>query len=318
VTFLAIINPAAGGGRCRELVAPTLARLRSAGLAIETAETNAPGQATHIARDAYRRGVRKFLAVGGDGTSYEIVNGLFPESRSQVSGDRSQGISDAESEHIPTLGFLPLGTGNSFLRDFSDPKATDRGLEHAMRAIEARRSRACDVLRLTHKDGVLYYINVLSVGFAADVAMLRHRRFLDWGHAGYLLSIFLSLARLKRRPFPVRVDGQGDFDARRCLFLTFNNSKFTGGTMMIAPDAATDDGLIEYVRWGPIGRVGLIRNLPGLYDGTHTQHPLAERCSVRLVEFNLDAPVDLMVDGEVLTLHCQRIDVLPSALQVMV
>jgi diacylglycerol kinase family enzyme len=187
-----------------------------------------------------------------------------------------------------------------------------------MQALEARRSRACDVLRLDHKDGAIYYTNVLSVGFAADVAALRHRRFLGLGRSGYLLSIFLSLARLKRRPFPVRVEGQQDFDARRCLFLTFNNSKFTGGTMMIAPDAATDDGLIEYVRWGPIGRVGLIRNLATLYDGTHTRHPLAERQAARRVEFQLDGPVDVMVDGEVLTLECRAIEVLPSALLVVV
>src|SRR5215467_16183160 len=113
-TFLAIINPAAGGGRCRELVGPALARLRSAGIEIETAETNGPRQATEITRDAYRRGVRKFIAVGGDGTSFEILNGLFPESRSQVSGVRSQD-GKADDAQIPTLGFLPLGTGNSFL-----------------------------------------------------------------------------------------------------------------------------------------------------------------------------------------------------------
>jgi len=316
-TFLAIINPAAGGGRCRELVGPALARLRSAGIEIETAETNGPRQATEITRDAYRRGVRKFIAVGGDGTSFEILNGLFPESRSQVSGVRSQD-GKADDAQIPTLGFLPLGTGNSFLRDFSDPKAKDRGLEYAMRAIESRRSRPCDVLRLTHKGGELYYINVLSVGFAADVAVLRQRRFLHLGHAGYLAAIFVCLARLKRRPFPVRADGQSEFDSRRCLFLTFNNSKYTGGTMKIAPDAETDDGRIEYVRWGPIGRLGLVWNLPTLYDGTHVRHPLAERLSTPQIEFRLDVPADLMVDGEVDTLHCQRIDVLPAALKVMV
>jgi len=324
-TFLAIINPAAGGGRCRELVGATIARLRSAGIAIETAETAAGGDATRIARDAYGCGFRRFLAVGGDGTSYEIVNGLFPDCLAAVlsnetaeAGSSNDRPSNDESERIPTLGFLPLGTGNSFLRDFAEPKAADRGLEHAMWAIEARQSQACDVLRLTHKEGVLYYINLASVGFAADVAALRHRRFLGFGHAGYLASIFLSLARLKRRPFPVRVNEQGEFDRRRCLFLTFSNSKFTGGTMMIAPDARTDDGLIEYVRWGPIGRLGLILNLPTLYDGTHTRHPMAERQAVPRVEFQLDAPVDVMVDGEVMTLECRAIDVLPSALRVMV
>ena len=314
-TFLAIINPAAGGGRCGERVGAALDRLRRAGIAIETAETHSSGDATRIAREAYGRGYRKFLAVGGDGTSYEIVNGIIPESKSDVSGIESQGFSD---ERIPTLGFLPLGTGNSFLRDFVEGPSSQDGLEHAMQALEARRSRPCDVLQLTHKDGAIYYTNLLSVGFAANVAALRHRHFQGLGQFGYLLSIFLCLARLDRRPFPVRLEGQQEFDRRRCLFLTFNNSKFTGGTMMIAPDAVTDDGLIEYVRWGPIGRLGLIRNLATLYDGTHTRHPLAERQAVRRVEFQLDGPVDLMVDGEVLTLECRMIEVLPSALRVVV
>jgi diacylglycerol kinase (ATP) len=319
-TFLAIINPAAGGGRCGERVGAALDRLRSAGILLETAETRSAGDATRIAREAYGRGYRSFLAVGGDGTSYEIVNGLFLGSRgvgSQVSGLGSQERPGAQ-EQIPTLGFLPLGTGNSFLRDFVEGASKQHGLEHAMQALLARRSRLCDVLRLTHRDGAIYYMNLLSVGFAANVAALRHRHFQRLGQFGYLLSIFLCLARLDRRPFPVRFDGQQEFDSRRSLFLTFNNSKFTGGTMMIAPDAVTDDGLIEYVRWGPIGRLGLIRNLATLYDGTHTRHPLAERQAVRRVEFQLDGPVDVMVDGEVLKLECRTIEVLPAALRVVV
>jgi diacylglycerol kinase (ATP) len=156
------------------------------------------------------------------------------------------------------------------------------------------------------------------VGFAADVAMLRARRFSGWGELGYQASILISLARLRRRPFPLRVNGQGDIDRRPCLFLTFNNSKFTGGTMMIAPKADTNDGVIEFVRWGPIGRIGLIRNLPTLYDGTHIQHPLAERQAAKRIDFYLDAPVDVMVDGEVMTLQCQTLDVLHSALNVVV
>jgi len=309
-TFLAIINPAAGGGRCGERAGSVLDRLRAAGIGLETAVTRGAGEATEIARAAYEHGYRKFLAVGGDGTSYEIVNGLFPDSLVAGAGTPENAVA--------TLGFLPLGTGNSFLRDFVGEGSGKSGLEHAMRALEARRSRPCDVFRLTHKDGAIYYMNLLSVGFAADVAALRHRRFLGLGQFGYLLSIFSCLARLDRRPFPVRFDGQQEFDSRRCLFLTFNNSKFTGGTMMIAPDAVTDDGLIEYVRWGPIGRLGLIWNLATLYDGTHTRHPLAERQAIRRVEFQLDRPVDVMVDGEVLALECRAIEVLPAALRVVV
>lgn len=295
--FLAIVNPAAGGGKSRKLLGPALDRLRSGGIDIQVAETRAATDATHIARDAYHQGVRHFIAVGGDGTSYEIINGLYPQA---LQGER------------PTLGFLPLGTGNSFLRDFSD-----RGVEYAIESLLARRSRPCDVLRLRHRAGVLYYMNLLSMGFSADVATLRTRRFADWGELGYVTSIFLTLARFNRRAFPLRVAGEAAFDDRRCLFVTFNNSKYTGGTMMIAPRADIGDGLVEYVRWGPIGRLGLIRNLPGLYDGTHIEHPLAERKAAQRVEFRLDSPVNVMIDGEVLTLHCEELDVLPGALNVV-
>jgi len=296
-SYLAIVNPAAGGGRSRKLLGPALERLRAGGIDIRLAETRTPGEATEIAREAYGRGVRNFIAVGGDGTSYEIVNGLYPQ---------------ALTGQPPTLGFLPLGTGNSFLRDFSH-----EGVEYGIESLLAQRSRACDVMRLRHRTGVIHYINLLSMGFSADVATLRARSFSGWGEFGYFTSIFLTLARFNRRPFPVRIDGSESFDRRSCLFLTFSNSKFTGGTMMIAPKAEIDDGLVEYVRWGPIGRLGLIRNLPGLYDGTHIEHPLAERNAVKRVEFNLDAPVDVMVDGEVLTLHCEELDVLPGALNVV-
>ena len=295
--YLAIVNPAAGGGRSSKLLAPALQRLRAGGIEIDLAPTRSSGEATEIAREAYQRGVRNFIAVGGDGTSYEVVNGLYP---------------DALNAEPPTLAFLPLGTGNSFLRDFSD-----KGVEYAIESLLAERRRPCDVMRLRHRAGVIHYINLLSVGFTADVATLRARRFSGWGELGYLASIFLTLARFNRRPFPLRVEGGKSFDSRRCLFLTFNNSKFTGGTMMIAPKADVSDGLIEYVRWGPIGRLGLIRNLPTLYDGTHIKHPLAERTAARRIEFNLDCPIDVMVDGEVLSLHCEELDVLPAALNVV-
>jgi len=296
--YLAIVNPAAGGGRSRTLLGPALERLRSSGLQIEVRDTSAPNQAADIAGTAWREGYRNFISVGGDGTSFEIVNGIFP-------------LADAGAS--PTLGFLPIGTGNSFLRHYSD-----RGAEHAIEALISGRSQACDVIRLHHKDGVLHYNNILSIGFSADVATLRARRFSSWGEIGYQTAIFLCLARFRRRPFPLSVDGERRIDERRCLFLTFNNTKFTGGTMMIAPTAEASDGMIEYVRWGPIGRVGLIRNLPTLYDGTHVEHPLAEVRKVRRVDFHLDAPVDVMIDGEVITLHCQALDVLPGALNVVV
>lgn len=295
--YVALVNRAAGGGRCGKLFDDALQELRSKGVTVEPRETKGPGHATELVQDAYRAGARRFIAVGGDGTSYEIINGLFPQ---------------ALDHPPPTLGFLPLGTGNSFLRDFSD-----RGVAYAIESLVADRSRPCDVLRLTHDDGVIYYMNLLSIGFAAAAAVLTDRYFKPLGTLGYLLAVVCGMVRLERRVFPLRVDSQPEWDLQRCLFLSFNNSKYTGGKMLIAPNADPTDGLIEFVRWGPIGRLALIRRLHTLFDGSHIHHPKASRQAVRRVEFDLDEPIDVMIDGEVLRIRCQSLDVLPSAINVV-
>ena len=298
--FFAIVNPAAGGGRSAKLAGPALARLRERSMLVDVIESPGPGGVVQLAREAYMQGYRRFIAVGGDGTAHEILNGVF--------------ISRSGSERI-SLGFLPLGTGNSFLRDFT---GAAEGAEASLKALLAGHKRAVDLIRLTHGGGEIYSLNLLSIGFTADVAVLANRRFKSLGHLGYLLGVFLRVAQLNRRPFALRCDDDKDWNEQRCLFLSFNNSKYTGGTMLIAPNADPTDGLIEFVRWGPIGRVGLVRMLPRLYDGTHIAHPLAERRAVRRVEFKVPTPVDVMIDGEVATLEIRSLDVIPGAVDVYV
>jgi len=296
--FLAIVNPAAGGGKSAKLAGPALARLREAGLNVDVIASTGPGQAIQLAREAYDQGYRRFLAVGGDGTAHEILNGVFQRR--------------ANPERV-ALGFLPLGTGNSFLRDF-----TNDGAEASMQALLERKTRPVDLVRLTHAAGEIYSLNILSVGFTADVGALTNRLFKPLGQLGYLLGVFVRVIQLRRRAFALRCDDETAWDERRSLFLTFNNSKYTGGTMLIAPQADATDGAIEFVRWGPIGRLGLLRTLPRLYDGTHVNHPLASRRSVKHVEFNVPVPVDVMIDGEIATLECRKLDILPAAVDVYI
>jgi diacylglycerol kinase (ATP) len=299
--FLAIVNPAAGDGRCGKLAQEALDRVRTALKAsrtdLEIVKTSKVGEATELARSAYHQGYRRFLAVGGDGTSYEIVNGVFPES--------------IEQGRI-SLGFLPLGTGNSFLRDF-----TAQGVEHSIRAIAEGRRRVCDVIRARHADGELYFINVLNLGFPADVAELTNRRFKPLGETGYILAVFGRLAWLSYGVFPHRVDAN-DWDRRPSLFLAITNSKFTGGKMMIAPKADSASGKIEYVRWAPIGRARLLWLFPRLFTGTHINHPLASRASADRIEFQLAGPVNVVIDGETLRLDLRSLEILPAALDVIV
>jgi diacylglycerol kinase family enzyme len=290
--MLAIVNPTAGGGRCGRSVDPLLARL--AGLDVEKAETTGPGHATELAREAYRAGTRAFLAVGGDGTAFEVLNGLMP------------------AEERVALGFLPLGTGNSFLRDFSD-----RGVDHAVECISAGARRPCDILRLRHKDGVTYSINYVSLGFPATVGATTNRWFKPFGRLGYVFGVLTHLVRLPIPTFPLRLDEEDATRREPCLFLTFSNSKYTGGTMMIAPQADTADGLIEHVRMGRIGRLSLLRNFGRLFDGTYVDLPQATRRPVTSVTFELEGPAEVMIDGEVIRLHCEALDILPGALDVI-
>jgi diacylglycerol kinase (ATP) len=87
---------------------------------------------------------------------------------------------------------------------------------------------------------------------------------------------------------------------------------------MIAPNADPTDGLIEYVRWSPIGRLGLIWTLPRLFTGSHITHRKAFRAATKRIDFELSGPVNVMVDGESVRLECQSLEILPAALDVIV
>ena len=186
-TFLAVVNPAAGGGRCRKLVGPALDRLRAGGISLKMVETNAPGQATSLVRDAYAQGYRNLLRSAETGPRTKSSTVCFPRKRA----------SRRRWHFFPWERAIP-SCATSATAAWSSPS----------RRLLARRSSPCDVLRLTHQTGVLHYINLLSMGFSADVATLRARRFSGWGEIGYQSSIFISLARFRRRPFPLRVDGE--------------------------------------------------------------------------------------------------------------
>lgn len=294
--FLAVVNPAAGGGACGKRAVATVDRLRQSGLQVDVLETKAAGDARVIARDQAAEGRRHFIAVGGDGTSFEIVNGLLDRP---LTGER------------PSLGFLPLGTGNSFLRDF-----TDQGAEYAIGALQQGKLRPCDVIRITHTHGVVHFINIFSIGFVADVCTTRNRRFSALGEFGYNLATVLGVAALHPYEFPMQIHGQPGVDREPCTFLSINNSRFTGGKMIMAPDANTRDGLLDIIRVGKLGRIGLLRTFPKIFKGTHVQHPAVTCFQAPAVDFMLDREIDCMIDGEMLLLNPTRLEVVPGAIDV--
>ena len=297
--LLAIVNPAAGGGRSGALAPRALDRLRADGIAIDQVETRGPGDASRLAREAYAAGVRWFVAVGGDGTGYEIVNGLLPQALG------------ASADARPCLGFLPLGTGNSFLRDFGSGDAL-----HAATALRERRRKPCDVVRLSHADGELFYINLLSVGFVANVAACANRRFKRLGAAGYGLGVLLETASLAPRPWHMQIDGSAWHEP--VLFASFCNSRFTGGKMMMAPFADPTDGKLDVIVASRMGRMQLLSAFPRIFSGSHVHMPTIACSRASSVVIDSGEAIDLMIDGEVVHHAPRRLDVLGGAIDVCV
>lgn len=265
---------------------------------MESRLTSAPGEATVLAREAYGEGIRNFIAVGGDGTAFEVLNGVFPDA--------------LEANTQVSLGLLPLGTGNSFLRDF-----TDDGADYAVRSMIEGQQRACDVIQLTHRDGVLYFMNLMSMGFVADVCALANRRFKRLGDFGYVMGVFSQVAQLTASRFPMQTD-TGLREEDPLTFVSINNSRFTGGKMMMAPQADTGDGHADLICVGEMGRFSLLRTFPKIFKGTHVDHPAVSQSRVRTLDFHLPTDVDVMIDGEVLRLLPRRLEVLPGVLRVRV
>ncbi len=297
--YLLIINPAAGQGRCGKRAPAALERLRAAGLEVETRWTKEPRDAVAIARQGFKEGYRNFISAGGDGTDFEVVNGILPPA--QESGEKVR------------LGILPLGTGTSFLRDHASDLE-----EHGIRSLIDHRRQPCDVLVLNYSSaeegsGRYYFINIFGIGCTAD-ASARSTKYKRLGVFGFLLGAVESILLMKYSRLPMRVDG-GALEERPSTMTSVLNNRYTA-QMKMAPDADIADGRFDVIRAEQMGRVELIRTFPKLLDGSHVQHPLISAVQAREIRFEVDEEVDVMIDGEILHLKPESIEILPRAIEV--
>lgn len=296
--YVAIINPAAGGGRAGNEGPSALRALREAHVALDDIRyTRAAGDARQIAKEAWQQGARRFLVVGGDGTTHEVINGCVPEA--------------LQGTERPVIGMLPLGTGNSFLRDFGifDSKS-------ALAAITKGAERKSDVVRLEHEEGALLSFNIVGFGFSATVGARTNAKYKRFGVAGYVVAVFETAVNLQAPTFPLRVDG-GALDARPSTLLSFSNSRFTGGAMEMAPRAKTDDGELDVIRIGSMPRLRFVAQFPSIFRGKHTEKPEVEEKRARRVEFEIGEAIDCMIDGEIVRVRPRSVEVVPQAFSVI-
>ena len=294
--YLAIVNPAAGGGRCGKNAPGVVQRLRDAGLDISLVWTEQSGDGTRLAREGYEQGYRRFLAGGGDGTAFEVLNGCFPPS--------------LEEDDPIRLGFLPLGTGNAFLQDFTKERT-----EYAVHCLVDDQRRFVDVVTLHHTEGQLHFINLIGFGLPADVTIRAAGGLKKLGAIGYILGVFMAVAGLDYRKLPMVLADGVRLD-QPVTQVTVSNSRFTANGMLIAPQAELQDGLVDIVTVEPMSRFAIVRAFPTLFKGTHVLLDTISVHQTAEITFEVDAPVELMIDGEIRNVIPERIEVQNKALEV--
>jgi YegS/Rv2252/BmrU family lipid kinase len=245
------------------------------------------------------------VAVGGDGTSNEVVNGFFAEDGSPL-GDGA------------ALGLLAIGTGRDTIRTYGIPKKP----KQALQVLAGGATRRVDVGRATFAtegggSGSRMFLNVGSCGLTGAVADRANRtsnRF--GGTATFLYATVTTFVAWKNRRFHVELDGEV-LDQVANNVIVANGCSFGGG-IRIAPEARPDDGLFDVLIWGDVGKLDLALNLPRLYRGTHLGHPKLNLGRRREVLVEPETPMPIELDGELPGTTPVRFEIVPAALTLCV
>jgi diacylglycerol kinase family enzyme len=237
------------------------------------------------------------IAVGGDGTAHEVVNGLLRRA----------------AAHPPRVGFLQRGTGADLRRTLPSPQRP----EEVAAWLSTDRWRPLDAGRLSTSTGRRYFINVADAGIGAEVVRRAARGpGALGGTANFMGAAVVSLLRHRNTPVRLRLD-DGPVLQRRIRTIAVANGAYLGGAMWIAPQAKPDDGWFEVVTIGDVGRWLGIRSLPMLYRGTHGQLTQVEFGRARRVEIESEQPIGIEADGELAGTTPAVFEIVPGALQVI-
>ena len=299
---LIILNPWAGRGVAGQRRGDLEAALGQANVSFDLVTTHARGGATELAWQGIERGYDPIVAVGGDGTINEIVNGIKGAEASL--GRRAR------------LGIIPLGTGSDFIKTLDGVDAND--IAGGVRRIAAGAPRAVDLGRVQVADGdTRYFINAVGMGLDAQVAAESLKLTRLKGMAVYLVAIIRALANYRAHPMTVEYDGQRLH--RRLLFASIANGRCQGAGFWLTPTALVDDGVLDLCLVDNMRLDQIIRYIPRLMEGSHTSLKQVTMGRARSIRVACSAPVPVATDGEVISVAARDITVetLPAALDVL-
>lgn len=314
---LFIVNPACGSRRAGDEIAKLLTRVDHLFGDVKVRYTEREGHAEELAYAGVAAGHPLIVAVGGDGTFSDVVNGVLR------AGDEPGGRADGAP--IPAVGLVDIGTGGDFRRTLG----IGAGIEASLQAMTAGADRRIDVIRAAFRgrDGMpvrRYVVNVVSAGLGGlvDRYMESTPSFVP-GRLGYYAAALRAAAVSAQRPLRVRIEWQGE--AREeiipAYLIAVCNGRWFGGGMDVAPMAQPDDGRLEVVSVASPSKPYLLRNIKSVYQGRHLDIPTVHHFPCQKIELALDDPTQearflLDVDGDALGSLPLSVEVAPQRLLV--
>jgi YegS/Rv2252/BmrU family lipid kinase len=294
-----LVNPAAEGGSVGRRWPELAHRAAALGLRGDALLSERPGELGDLARRAVEEGASLVVAVGGDGTVNEVVQGLA-------------GRADVE------LAVIPRGTGWDFSRTYGIP----RGLDEAVAVAREGRVRPIDLGRARYRawdgnEAESYFANIASAGMSGAIAKRANETSKALGgKVSYLWATLTVFARWRNDEVRVAVDAEQR--SGRMHDVVIANGRFFGGGMMICPGAEPDDGVFDVLLIGDLTKRDLLLTLPKTYRGRHLPHPKAELLRGTVVEVDAPEALPVELDGEQPGTTPIRLEVVPEALRLRV
>ena len=285
---LAIVNPIAGNGAGQGIAARIASQFRDQGMRVDVIQTPAPDEAARLAREGAADGYRVVIAVGGDGTANEIANGIAGSGAA--------------------LALYPIGSGNDFARALGYP----RRRRDLARFIRDARRRTIDVGEINGR----VFVNSAGVGIDGHVAQRIAATSRLFGKTlGYFAGSLVGIGTY--RPQPMRVLVDGELHSGRFLTVVAANGTHFGSGMHVAPQALLDDAQLDVLLAKDLSRWSSLVALGKLYRGTHVDGKKIVMKRGRVVEIELERPLQAQVDGEATSGQHFSVRVRPGALDVL-
>ncbi len=271
-----IVNPYAGGKKSKKLLSLIEKKLSSLNIDYITYISLYHEHASKITAELKIDQYDAIVSMGGDGTNFQVLNGL---------------LSAFKPEQIPPLGIIPVGSGNSFAMDLNLHSTED-----GIRSIVKNKPRWIDVCSFTQDKKNFYFVNLTGLGFVTDVAKTA-QKFKCFKDFSYIIGVFYRTINLSFHYMELEIDGKL-ISGKNC-FVEFCNSRFTGGNMLMAPDAKIDDGLMDIIVAGKMSRTSLLATLPKIFKGTHINHPAVSSYTAKKAKIKTWPDKNLLPDGEI-------------------